>query len=271
MKYIINLNIIFDPDNRVLTVKNDIQQSVELSKPATRLLSELINNNRVNLARDDLLKNVWADYGFSSSNASLNNHISELRKAFTNLGVSKDIISTVPRVGFRMDAEIHPIQKSEQGITEEAPVSRVPVTEESHTSSETLAPTMTEQGEHQSIYLSLKKHKMMIYILALLLLLTTVTGTTMLRHNQKESVNFVVTHEKCSIYNLNDDKPNNDLAAKIVKEIAAEGIDCSREELDVFYAEAHPNNDRLRVRLLAACSKIDATSYKNCLNYKTVE
>lgn len=81
----------------------------------------------------------------------------------------------------------------------------------------------------------------------------------------------MVTHEKCSIYNLNDDKPNNDLAAKIVKEIAAEGIDCSREELDVFYAEAHPNNDRLRVRLLAACSKIDATSYKNCLNYKTIE
>ncbi|WP_422527709.1 winged helix-turn-helix domain-containing protein [Serratia fonticola] len=271
MKYIINLNIIFDPDNRILMVKNDIQQSVELSKPATRLLCELINNNRVNLARDDLLKNVWADYGFSPSNASLNNHISELRKAFTNLGVSKDIISTVPRVGFRMDAEIHPIQKSEQEITESAPNAGIPITGKSNTFSETLVPTMTDQGEHQSIYLSLKKHKMIIYILAILLLLTTVTGTTMLRHSQKESVNFVVAHEKCSIYNLNDDKPTKEFTAKILKEIAAEGIDCSREDLDVFYAEAHPNNDRFRVRLLTACSKIDAISYKNCLNYKTVE
>lgn len=52
MKYIINLTVTFDPDNRLLILKSDTQQSVELSKPATRLLSELINNNRINLVRD---------------------------------------------------------------------------------------------------------------------------------------------------------------------------------------------------------------------------
>ncbi|WP_431225008.1 winged helix-turn-helix domain-containing protein [Serratia sp. L9] len=119
MNYIINLTITFDPENRALVLENDIQQSVELSKPATRLLSELINNNRVNLNRDDILKSVWEDYGFSPSNASLNNHISELRKALTSLGMNKNIIFTVPRVGFRMDAEIHPIPSPTTAIKEQ--------------------------------------------------------------------------------------------------------------------------------------------------------
>lgn len=82
MKYIINLTIIFDPKGRELVLKNDSQLSLGLSKPATRLLNELVNNSNIDLSRDQLIKRVWEDYGFSPSNATLNNHISELRKAF---------------------------------------------------------------------------------------------------------------------------------------------------------------------------------------------
>jgi DNA-binding winged helix-turn-helix (wHTH) protein len=269
MKYIINLTVTFDPDNRLLILKSDTQQSVELSKPATRLLSELINNNRINLVRDDILKNVWEDYGFSPSNASLNNHISELRKAFTNLGISKDIIFTVPRVGFRMDAEIHPIQKiiTEQALSDD----KTTINEGLNVNPDRMSTEIGEPKDRGSLYLSLKKHRMLSFVLALLLLLTTLIGMTTMIHTKKESMSFLVTHEKCSIYNLNDNKPDKDYTAKIIKEMTEEGIDCSREDLDVFYAEAHPDNERLRVRLLAACSKIDATRYKNCLNYKTVE
>lgn len=269
MKYIINLTVTFDPDNRLLILKSDTQQSVELSKPATRLLSELINNNRINLVRDDILKNVWEDYGFSPSNASLNNHISELRKAFSNLGINKDIIFTVPRVGFRMDAEIHPIQKT---ITEPAPSEKIPTTNEGLNNA--LDGTSAEIGgpkDRGSIYLSLKKHRMLSFVLALLLLLATLIGMNSLIPTKKESISFLLTHEKCNIYDLNDNQPNKAYTAKIIKEMTEEGIDCSREDLDIFYAEAHPANERLRVRLLAACSKIDTARYKNCLNYKTVE
>ncbi|HGM5490725.1 TPA: transcriptional regulator [Serratia fonticola] len=269
MKYIINLTVTFDPDNRLLILKSDTQQSVELSKPATRLLSELINNNRINLLRDDILKNVWEDYGFSPSNASLNNHISELRKAFSNLGINKDIIFTVPRVGFRMDAEIHPIQKA---LTEAVPSEEIPIINEGlNVSSNHASAEISEPKDRGSLYLSLKKHRMLSFVLALLLLMTVLIGMTTLIHTKKESISFLLTHEKCRIYNLNDNQPNKDYAAKIIKEMAAEGIDCSREDLDIFYAEAHPDNERLKVRLLAACSIIDSTRYKNCLNYKTVK
>lgn len=109
MKYIINLTIIFDPKGRELVLKNDSQLSLGLSKPATRLLNELVNNSNIDLSRDQLIKRVWEDYGFSPSNATLNNHISELRKAFESLGANKDIIITLPRLGFRLQAEIYPI------------------------------------------------------------------------------------------------------------------------------------------------------------------
>ena len=42
MKYIINFTITFDPDSRLLKLRNKDQLTIELSKPATRLLIELI-------------------------------------------------------------------------------------------------------------------------------------------------------------------------------------------------------------------------------------
>ena len=111
MKYIINLTLIFDPESRLLMLRNNTQLTVGLSNPATRLLSELIKNNKTELTREILLKHVWEDFGFSPSGATLSNHISELRKAFEALGMSKDILLTVPRIGFKLDAEIHPETK----------------------------------------------------------------------------------------------------------------------------------------------------------------
>lgn len=112
---------------------------------------------------------------------------------------------------------------------------------------------------------------MLSFVLALLLLLTTLIGMTTLIHTKKGSISFLITHEKCSIYNLNDNKPDKNYTAKIIREMVKEGIDCTREDLDVFYAEAHPDNQHIKVRLIATCSKIDNTRYINCSNYKTVE
>ena len=92
MKYIINFTITFDPDSRLLKLRNKDQLTIELSKPATRLLIELIKNNKNEMTRETLIKHVWEDYGFSPSSATLSNHISELRKAFEALGINKDIL-----------------------------------------------------------------------------------------------------------------------------------------------------------------------------------
>ena len=58
MKYIINFTITFDPDSRLLKLRNKDQLTIELSKPATRLLIELIKNNKNEMTRETLIKHV---------------------------------------------------------------------------------------------------------------------------------------------------------------------------------------------------------------------
>lgn len=131
MKYIINFTITFDPDSRLLKLRNKDQLTIELSKPATRLLIELIKNNKNEMTRETLIKHVWEDYGFSPSSATLSNHISELRKAFEALGINKDILITVPRVGFKMEAEIHPETKNKELDTSTDGFGKNDITEDS--------------------------------------------------------------------------------------------------------------------------------------------
>lgn len=111
MKYIINLTISFDLDSRKLSLYDDERIFIELTKPATRLLMELIKNNRINTSREELLNNVWLNYGFAASNAGLNNYISELRKSFVTLEMNREVIITIPKIGFRLDADIQTIAK----------------------------------------------------------------------------------------------------------------------------------------------------------------
>lgn len=109
MKYLINLSIIFDVDKKCLSFYDDEKIFIDLTNPAARLLIELIKNNGSEITRDNLLTRVWTDYGFADSNASLNNCISELRKAFSALGMAKKVILTIPKVGFMMDAEVQAV------------------------------------------------------------------------------------------------------------------------------------------------------------------
>lgn len=83
------------------------------------------------MPRETLIKHVWEDYGFSPSSATLSNHISELRKAFEALGINKDILITVPRVGFKMEAEIHPETKNKELDTSTDGFGRNDITEDS--------------------------------------------------------------------------------------------------------------------------------------------
>nr|WP_241391086.1 winged helix-turn-helix domain-containing protein [Serratia proteamaculans]ULG16497.1 hypothetical protein 1137p_00100 [Serratia proteamaculans] len=109
MRYILNLSIVFIPENRILSLLNDDNNSVSLSSPACRLLLELVKNNGSTLTRSWLLKTVWEDYGFVGSNSNLNNYIGELRKAFSSLDSQSEIIITIPKIGIKAEAKVEAI------------------------------------------------------------------------------------------------------------------------------------------------------------------
>lgn len=246
-------------------LRNNSQLSTGLSKPATRLLSELIHNNNLDLSREDLIKRVWEDYGFSPSNASLNNHISELRKAFDSLGANKDIIITVPRLGFRMEAEIHPVAQGIQnrGEASEHAKENHPVDDPVNTHG--VAP-LQDPG------VSSKYRKSKVLTLAVALLLAVIaTAAVCITMINKDRIPLNATLDRCNIYSPDDSKPPSGFVGAAKKMMAKEGIDCSHEDTDIYYTGARPDNKLLKIYFMAVCTRNGNSAYQNCKNYKLVE
>lgn len=110
MVYCINRTIVYNPDDGSLTLTDDTHQQcageIALTPTANRLLHILVSHQGSVLAREELLEHVWDNYGLKSSNNSLNQYISMLRRNFTDLGVEETAIVTVPRVGFMFSPEL---------------------------------------------------------------------------------------------------------------------------------------------------------------------
>ncbi|HEY1843963.1 MAG TPA: helix-turn-helix domain-containing protein [Buttiauxella sp.] len=103
MLYIIDDLIYFRPDDGLLWLKNDDTSTTELGMTASRLFHYIVENRHEVLERERILQNVWDEHGLVSSNTSLNQHISIIRRKLKSLGAVNDIIITQPKVGFRIE------------------------------------------------------------------------------------------------------------------------------------------------------------------------
>ncbi|HHQ4314533.1 TPA: winged helix-turn-helix domain-containing protein, partial [Serratia fonticola] len=247
----------------LLILRNNTQLTVGLSNPATRLLSELIKNNKTELTREILLKHVWEDFGFSPSGATLSNHISELRKAFEALGMSKDILSTVPRIGFKLDAEIHPETKPPKELASVEHIEFQPSSQ----------PTAVDNVAATGVNISSKKplRRMKIPTLSLLFVLCVTAATAWVTLSKNEQSAPLGNLDKCHIYSLNEDKHEPAQSDRARKMLADEGIDCTQTDLDIYYMDARPTNEFYKVYFMSVCTKNSDMSYKNCNNFKQVE
>ncbi|MEX3004747.1 transcriptional regulator [Serratia fonticola] len=272
MKYTINLIIVFDPEHRTLALNNDNQTALELSKPSCRVLNEFIKNNGDNLSRDSLLKSAWEDYGFPSSNASLNNCISELRKSFVSLGIEKPIIITLPKLGFRMEADIHPTpkQKADTKINKVEPVATN--TEKVVVLEQVVALEQQETVSHLPLVMpdKLIKKTIMMFILALVTVLGII-GLALLLWGPSTQLKLIDTYKQCDIYSIrNEPIAGSELRAKQILE--SEKLDCDLVQQDIFYTEERPDNDLLKITFMAACKKGQVGSnYQYCKTFKIIE
>lgn len=260
MKYIINLSVVFDADAKVLVLKNDPHLYVELSKPATRLLCELIINNNVTMVREDIIKTVWVDYGFSPSKASLSNHISELRKAFDSLGLTKEIIITEPKIGFRMEAEIHPVIKKTEiskDIVNDDDISLndIVLSEPENRTAKARENTWFKTGT----------------IILGLIALSVTAGYHFFSSSKKEAIRLVTTKGMCHIYGMSNTPPPANFIANASNMIENEKIDCTHETADIYYTDERQASSLLTIRLMAVCYPGGDERYQNCKNYKIVK
>lgn len=125
MIYRINETIIYNPDDGTVNVVDDISQTVvaeiSLAPTANRLLNILISHQGSVLQREELLEQVWDNYGLKSSNNSLNQYVSMLRRNFADLGLEEMSIVTVPRVGFMFSQDLQVVTESTEPASPPAP------------------------------------------------------------------------------------------------------------------------------------------------------
>lgn len=123
MIYLIENQIVFNPEDNSLSLLSDTESKITVSNPARRILSLLIEQHGSVVQRELFFKKVWDDYGLISSNNNLNHCISKLRKVISTLGYPDEFIVTVPKVGFIIRKEIYiSLQFGENTVGENPPV-----------------------------------------------------------------------------------------------------------------------------------------------------
>lgn len=105
--YIIGNAIRFSPSTESLHLTENPDISVVLTPACNRLLIYLISNQGVVLSRDAIFSTLWVQYGSTPSNSSLNTYISFIRKAFVNLGMESEVITTIPKTGFLFNPDLN--------------------------------------------------------------------------------------------------------------------------------------------------------------------
>jgi DNA-binding winged helix-turn-helix (wHTH) protein len=105
-QYLIEGDVLFCP-NSVGFYHQEVQEEiVSISSSAARLFSFLIKNKGEIVEREVLLQRVWDDYGLQASNNNLNQCLSTLRRIIKSMGIDKNIIETIPKVGLRIASDV---------------------------------------------------------------------------------------------------------------------------------------------------------------------
>lgn len=105
-EYIIGQKIRYVPASETLFIVSRPEDLVVLTPACNRLLLHLLSSQGTVLSRDAIFTILWEQYGYSPSNNSLNTYVSLIRKGFTNLGLTDDVVVTVPKVGFIFSPDV---------------------------------------------------------------------------------------------------------------------------------------------------------------------
>jgi DNA-binding winged helix-turn-helix (wHTH) protein len=267
MKYLIDLAMLYEVDTGMIMINGEEESSIKLSNQAARLLYELIINNGKTLDRDELIKKVWEERGFSGSSVSLNVAISEIRKAFRTLGRDPLLIKTIRGKGFSLAAHIehHTVRPPVvQSVTE------YPALEESE-------PLIQKREPDPPNRIRLWPAA---FISFCAVSLTVILGVALFMIHQKESfaetlkesdIHLLGKVDRCTVYLIDKNmyQPRQYYFNRVKEVIARQHIDCEHQVADVYYSNF--TKSQMENYFLAICYQQDSVDdYKNCLSYRSL-
>ncbi|EBY6849588.1 hypothetical protein D5952_14185 [Salmonella enterica subsp. enterica] len=183
MYYRINNLVNFRPrDGAIWSGVEEESTVITLTVTTSRLFAYLLDRQGEVITREDILDTVWMAHGLRSSNNSLNKYIADLRKVLSTLGITAEVIVTVPKVGFMINREID-VQKEDLDIDDDAsPDDSVQLSEPPHYSG------LAVKREKNGRFLKSKIIFMIAGILVLGLLPVFLSGELL-------SLNILKTHD----------------------------------------------------------------------------
>ncbi len=240
MNYVINKEIVFSPEKRALISVENNEVLITLSNQATRLLIEFIKGNKKPITKENLLKNVWEDYGLTPSNNNLYMAVSEIRKSFVNLGVNEVIISTIPKTGFIFSASVDILEPSKE---------------------------YNEASKKQTT----KKQNQWSGYVNILIIVSVITFSALIYfHTKLNEFDNIFTEEKitshenygeCTFYPLN--KSSEKHLTKVIEILRERGnLECDAEKKTIFYQADNEN-----FTFIATCNS-DDKSLEACESYR---
>ena len=217
MFFICNNSLLFDPEAHAISLVGQPESVLTLSAPAVRLLQEFIKHRGRDLSRDELIARVWEAFGFTPSGNNLNKAVSELRKSFQSLGEGHEFIVTVPRYGFRFEADvIFQPRENIQPVDSQSPVEQQDVKPRR---------TFLKRGAITAVAI-----------------VAALGGCLYFSRPQGITVPAKLTPVKekiarCSIWIINDHgRPL--VLSKLAKQLEANNVACEREEYNIYYFSA---------------------------------
>lgn len=222
MDYFINQIIHFDSINGMLKLIDNDRSTIQLSRPGSRLLTELITHSCKTMTREDLLKSVWEDHGLRPSGSNLSNHISLLRKKFSQLGINYDIIITVPKIGFSLEAEVTQVQLDHPSADRSV--------SDTGKGNEVLTSLLSRQYPDFPYRQNLRLF-LLITLTALLIYFALTAYTSYTRKTA------IVTFASCRLIDMSEDKKrNSDKKLKSLKRLIKEKkIDCQKNHSTIYF------------------------------------
>ena len=239
MFFICNNSLLFDPEAHAISLVGQPETVLTLSAPAVRLLQEFIKHKGRDLSREE--------FGFTPSGNNLNKAVSELRKSFQSLGEGHEFIVTVPRYGFRFEADVI-FQPGENSQSAAPQLSSVP-------------------QEVKSRRASMRKWVIVA------VLIVAVLGTPLYFSRQQGifvPAKLKPVKEKiarCSIWIINDHgRPL--VLSKLAERLEASNVACEREEYDIYYFSARFSISAADEVFIGACPASQSSLCKT-IRYKS--
>ncbi|WLI75225.1 winged helix-turn-helix domain-containing protein [Kosakonia sp. H02] len=106
MYFIIDKEIYFRPADGAVWRIGAENEKRYLTLASSRLLAFFIENRGEVVSRDAIFEAVWERYGLHSSNNTLNQYISLLRRTLADFGLGSHMIKTIPKIGFLFSTDI---------------------------------------------------------------------------------------------------------------------------------------------------------------------